>query len=52
VAEYLGVSEERLAKWRSESRGPSFVKLEGKIVRYRAADVEEWISTHIHQTGG
>ena len=32
-----------LRKWRSQGRGPRFLKL-GGAVRYRLSDVEAWIS--------
>ena len=50
AAEFLSVGEKTLAKWRSERRGPSFVK-QGRIVRYRISDLDEWICTHIHEAG-
>ena len=43
----LGVSVETLATWRSTGRYPlKYVKV-GKLVRYRQADVEEFINSRI-----
>ena len=44
VAEFLGVSPETLAQWRSQHRGPPYVKVENRLVRYRLSDLEEYIS--------
>lgn len=43
LAAELHVSEKTLAKWRSESRGPAFVKVGGKP-HYNRVDVERWIA--------
>ena len=34
-----------LAHWRSEGRGPAFIKL-GRRVAYRGRDVNEWLAAH------
>jgi len=44
AAEFLRVPESTLAQWRSQRRGPRFVKLERRLVRYRASDLEEYLS--------
>ncbi len=46
AAEFLGVSLDTLAQWRSQRRGPPYVKLEGRLVRYRAADLESYLAQH------
>ncbi len=43
AAEYLSVSAETLAQWRSQSRGPHYIKLEGRLVRYRVSDLESYL---------
>ncbi len=43
AAEFLGVPESTLAQWRSQGRGPLYVKLESRLVRYRATDLESYI---------
>lgn len=30
-------------RWRLEGKGPRYLKLQGVMVRYRVADVEEWL---------
>jgi predicted DNA-binding transcriptional regulator AlpA len=47
AAEFLSVPEGTLAQWRSQSRGPVFIKLEGRLVRYRARDLENYIAEHL-----
>lgn len=46
AAEFLGVSLDTLAQWRSQRRGPSYIKLEGRLVRYRIAGLEKYIVEH------
>jgi len=43
VATSCSISVLTLRKWRSQKRGPQFVKL-GVLVRYRPADVDAWIA--------
>ncbi len=47
AAEFLGVPEGTLAQWRSQRRGPAFVKLEGRLVRYRTNDLEAYVAGRI-----
>lgn len=41
----LGLSASTLNKWRTQGRGPKFVKL-GRSVCYRPADLEAWLDGH------
>jgi excisionase family DNA binding protein len=50
AADLLGVPEGTLAQWRSQRRGPSYIKLEGRLVRYRASDLENYLSRHAVET--
>ena len=43
VAAYLNVSAFTLAQWRSNARGPKWLKLANKTVRYLKADVDEFV---------
>jgi predicted DNA-binding transcriptional regulator AlpA len=43
IAEFLSKPEKTLAEWRSRRIGPRYFKLAGGSVRYRWADVEEWL---------
>lgn len=42
AAEYLSLSANTLNKWRTQGRGPRFVKL-GRSVCYRREDLEAWL---------
>lgn len=43
VAARFGISEHTLATWRTKGIGPRYLKV-GSAVRYRLADVEDWIA--------
>jgi predicted DNA-binding transcriptional regulator AlpA len=45
AAEYLQMKPGTLRNWRSEGRGPKFIRL-GAAVRYRPVELDEWISAH------
>jgi len=45
AAEFLCVPEGTLAQWRSQRRGPAFLKLEDRLVRYRRSDLERYIAS-------
>ena len=54
VAELLGLHSVTLAEWRTQGRGPQWVKL-GRKVRYRPKDVEAWLDKNQRtstRTGG
>lgn len=51
AAEFLGLPEGTLAQWRSQRRGPPYIKLEERLVRYRRSDLEEYLSGHLVDTG-
>jgi excisionase family DNA binding protein len=44
VAEVLGIPEKTLTQWRSDDKGPKYLKV-GKHVRYRWTDVNRWLVT-------
>ncbi len=50
AAHFLGVPEGTLAQWRSQRRGPPYVKLEERLVRYRQSDLEGYIASRIVET--
>ncbi len=51
AAGVLCVPEGTLAQWRSQRRGPPYIKLEGRLVRYRAEDLENYLKEHVVKTG-
>lgn len=51
VMAYLGITRAKLAQLRYRGTGPAFVKV-GREIRYRWADVDEWIAANTcAQTG-
>lgn len=50
LAEYLELSEQTLANWRSRKRGPAWVKIGGQV-RYRDKDIEVFISENAVSSG-
>lgn len=43
----LEMSVEAIAQWRYRGQGPKFIK-EGRFIRYRRVDVEEWLESRLH----
>ncbi|MGV0050916.1 helix-turn-helix transcriptional regulator [Mycobacterium colombiense] len=43
VAEFLGVTPQALGQMRYLGRGPKFIKVTGRSVRYRWTDVLAWV---------
>ena len=40
-----------LAHWRSEGRGPAFIRIGGKRVAYRGSDLNKWLESQtVHPT--
>lgn len=50
VSQQTGLSIETLAQWRSQERGPRFVKISRNCVRYRQSDLDGWLSERIVRT--
>lgn len=46
AARYLGVSRALLEHWRQRREGPRFVKF-GRSIRYRRADLDEFMARHL-----
>jgi len=42
AAQLLGLARRSLANWRSQGRGPRYIKTGGRV-RYRTADLERWL---------
>jgi predicted DNA-binding transcriptional regulator AlpA len=43
AAQFLNVSHRSLQNWRVRGGGPRYVKIGGRIVRYRRSDLAAWI---------
>ena len=44
LAKRLKVSPRTLQDWRSTGRGPKWIRV-GKVVRYRARDIQFWLNS-------
>lgn len=44
VAAYLKVSESTLSRWRTDQKGPPYLRL-GGIARYRLDSVDAWLAS-------
>src|SRR5438105_619220 len=49
LAQNLGLSPATLADWRSQGRGPAYLKA-GRRIWYPKVHVERWIQSQIHET--
>ena len=50
-ADLICVSEATVERWRGQGEGPPFVKVSGKVVRYREVDVQAFIAArHVVST--
>ncbi len=43
VSELLGVSTGSLAQMRYMHRGPDYIRVSGRRIRYQRSDVDEWL---------
>lgn len=46
AARILGCSVACLRAWRLQGRGPAFVRLGRRLVRYRLIDLQEYVARH------
>jgi hypothetical protein len=49
ASDILGTKPQTMRRWRFEGRGPRYCKI-GALVRYKVADLEEFISQRIIET--
>ena len=49
AADYIGISQSTLAKWRVSGTGPVFGKL-GRTVIYRRSDLDAWVQENIRRS--
>lgn len=50
TARYLDIHPTTLATWRVEGRGPRFIKLGNRKVRYRSEDITAWLDKNTQTT--
>lgn len=48
LAELLGASQQTVRNWRWRGEGPRFVKLGGRLVRYKPEDVQAFIDGKVN----
>jgi len=46
AAQYLNVSERTLPGWRFLGRGPRWIRMGGRAIRYRRQELEAWANDH------
>lgn len=56
AAEYTGISRSQLAKLRHTGRGCTYIRIGDSptkaIIRYRKADLDQWLEQNLIQTTG
>ena len=56
AAEYTGISRSQLAKLRHAGRGCTYIRIGDSptkaIIRYRRADLDQWLEQNLIQTTG
>jgi len=50
VAEIYGLKVNTLRNWRSNKQGPKYLKINGKMIRYRVQDIEDYLVTCMERT--
>lgn len=50
AAEYLGINKRTLENWRYAGRGPEYVRLSHRAVRYRQSDLEKFVDERVYQS--
>ena len=43
AAQYLSFSVKTLRRWRFTRKGPSYAKLNNKLIRYSRIDLDDWM---------
>jgi predicted DNA-binding transcriptional regulator AlpA len=49
TAALLGVSQKTLQGWRMRGEGPQYAKINARLIRYRRADLDEFIAAKMQQ---
>ncbi len=50
VAELYGFKLNTLRNWRALRRGPRYLKINGKMIRYRINDIEDYLAACVEKT--
>ncbi|MHA1212611.1 MAG: helix-turn-helix transcriptional regulator [Candidatus Heimdallarchaeota archaeon] len=46
AAKYLCLSVQTIRNWRCQRKGPNYIKIHGRAIRYRVSDLLEFIEQH------
>ena len=46
AAKFLRVEKRTLERWRSEGRGPDYVQISGRSVRYEEKELRRWLAAN------
>ena len=47
AASLLDLTPSALRKWRQQKRGPAFIRLSGRCVKYRVSDLENFLAERV-----
>jgi hypothetical protein len=50
AAAVLGTSAEQLSNWRSQKRGPTFVRGKARFIRYKISDLKAFMADRVKAT--
>ena len=50
AASLLSVSPRALQKWRANGRGPPFVRISNRCIRYRKSDLFDWAADRLRKS--
>jgi len=50
AAKILGVSPRAMQKWRSNGRGPIYVRISARCIRYRTSDLAKWTADRLRRS--
>ena len=50
AAKILSVSPRALQKWRSNGRGPPFIRISARCIRYRLRDLAKWTADRLRNS--
>lgn len=52
AARFLGLAPRTLESWRSRRIGPRFIAYSRRCIRYRIADLQDWVTERAVETSG
>ncbi len=52
AAERLGLQPSTLRAWRMRGKGPAFLRMQGRSIRYRITDIDDFLEKSVVSMGG